>query len=102
MNVLMVNLPFSGHTNPTLPLAAKLVEFGNKVTYVNAPEFREKIEHTGATFVPYRNYPENASEKYKKTHSFVAAFDTAVSLKEKFDILIYEMFFYPGIDLAKQ
>ena len=26
MNVLMVNLPFSGHTNPTLPLATKLVE----------------------------------------------------------------------------
>ena len=102
MNVLMVNLPFSGHTNPTLPLATKLVEFGNKVTYVNAPEFREKIEHTGATFVPYRNYPKNASEKYKKTHSFVAAYDTAISLKEKFDILIYEMFFYPGIDLAKQ
>ena len=43
MNVLMVNLPFSGHTNPTLPLATKLVEFGNKVTYVNAPEFREKL-----------------------------------------------------------
>lgn len=102
MNVLMVNLPFSGHTNPTLPLATKLVEFGHKVTYVNAPEFREKIEHTGATFVPYKNYPENASEKYKKKHSFVAAYDTAVSLKEKFDILIYEMFFYPGIDLAKQ
>ena len=31
-------------------LATKLVEFGHKVTYVNAPEFREKIEHTGATF----------------------------------------------------
>ena len=26
MNVLMVNLPFSGHTNPTLPLATKLVK----------------------------------------------------------------------------
>ena len=102
MNVLMVNLPFSGHTNPTLPLTAKLVEAGHKVTYVNAPEFREKIEHTGAIFVPYKNYPENASEKYKKTHSFVAAYDTAVSLTEKFDILIYEMFFYPGIDLAQK
>ena len=102
MNVLMVNLPFSGHTNPTLPLTAMLVEAGHKVTYVNAPEFRKKIEHTGATFVSYNNYPENASEKYKKTHSFVAAYDTAVSLKEKFDILIYEMFFYPGIDLAKK
>ena len=41
MNVLMVNLPFSGHTNPTLPLTAKLVEAGHEVTYVNAPEFRE-------------------------------------------------------------
>lgn len=102
MNILMVNLPFSGHTNPTLPLAAKFVERGHKVTYVNAPEFREKIEHTGATFVPYKDYPERASERYKKTHSFAAAYDTAVSLKEKFDILIYEMFFYPGIDLAKQ
>ena len=66
MNVLMVNLPFSGHTNPTLPLTAKLVEAGHKVTYVNAPEFREKIEQTGATFVPYKDYPENASEKYRK------------------------------------
>ena len=91
MNVLMVNLPFSGHTNPTLPLTAKLVEAGHEVTYVNAPEFREKIEHTGATFVPYKDYPENASEKYKKNHSFVAAYDTAISLKEKF-VLIYEMF----------
>ena len=102
MNVLMVNLPFAGHTNPTLPLAAKLVEFGHRVTYVNAPEFREKIEHTGAVFVPYNNYPENASEQYKKKNSFLAAFDTVISLTEKYDILIYEMFFYPRIDLAKR
>ena len=102
MNVLMVNLPFSGHTNPTLPLAAKLVEYGHRVTYVNAPEFREKIEFTGAVFVPYKNFPENADQKYKKKNSFLAAFDTVISLTEKYDILIYEMFFYPGIDLAKR
>lgn len=102
MNVLMVNLPFSGHTNPTLPLTAKLVEAGHKVTYVNAPELREKIESTGAAFVPYRNYPEKAAGNYHKKHCFAAAFDTALSLREKFDILIYEMFFYPGIDLAKR
>lgn len=44
MNILMVNLPFSGHTNHTLPLATALVEYGHRVVYVNAPEFREKIE----------------------------------------------------------
>lgn len=102
MNILMVNLPFSGHTNPTLPLATKLVESGHRVVYVNAPEFRGKIERTGAMFVPYTNYPEKASEQYKKKHSFEAAFDTAMSLTEKFDVLIYEMLFYPGIDLAKR
>ncbi|MDO5156270.1 MAG: glycosyltransferase [Eubacteriales bacterium] len=102
MNILMVNLPFSGHTNPTLPLTAKLVERGHRVVYVNAPEFREKIERTGAEFVPYSNYPGDASEQYKKTHCFEAAYDTAMALTDTFDVLIYEMFFYPGIDLAKQ
>lgn len=50
--ILMVNLPYSGHTNPTLPLAKRLVERGHQVTYINAPEFRERIEATGALFVP--------------------------------------------------
>lgn len=102
MNILMVNLPFSGHTNPTLPLTEKLVERGHRVVYVNAPEFREKIERTGAEFIAYKDYPEKADEQYKKTHCFEAAYDTAMSLTEKFDILIYEMFFYPGIDIARQ
>lgn len=102
MNILMVNLPFSGHTNPTLPLAAELVKRGHKVVYVNAPEFRDRIEGTGAEFVPYSNYPDHASEQYKKTYCFEALYDTAAALNEKFDILIYEMFFYPGADLAKQ
>ena len=53
----MVNLPFSGHTNPTLGLAKVLADLGHHVSYINAPDWKEKIERTGATFIPYDNYP---------------------------------------------
>ena len=100
--ILMINLPFTGHTNPTLPLTEVLVKRGHSVYYVNAEEFRKKIENTGAEFIPYKNYPTFATEKQKKTMSFRAAFDTAISLEQNFDLLIYEMFFYPGIEIAKR
>ena len=66
MNILMINLPFAGHTNPTLSLTKKLVEKGHHVTYINAPEFSEKISATGARFIPYIDYPEHPSEDEKK------------------------------------
>ena len=105
LNILMVNLPYSGHTNPTLPLAKALVERGHSVTYINAEAFRTPIENTGAKFVPYeKNYPENPTENQKKRMSFRAAFDTALSVgeRENFDLLVYEMFFHPGIEVAKR
>ena len=102
MNILMINLPFSGHTNPTLELTKELVQRGHRVTYINAEDFRSKIEETGAFFVPYINYPTNPTEKEKTHGCFAAAYDTAMSLTEKFDLLIYEMFFYPGINVAKR
>ena len=100
--ILMINVPFAGHTNPTLPLAAALVRSGHKVTYVNAEEFRSKIENTGAEFIPYMNYPEFPTEQQKKTNCFRAAFDTAMNLNCKYDLLIYEMFFYPGFRIAEK
>ena len=48
MNILMINLPFAGHTNPTLPLTAELVKRGHHVTYINAEPFRKSIEESGA------------------------------------------------------
>lgn len=102
MKILMLNLPFSGHTNPTLSLAKALVDRGHAVTYVNAEEMRGKITATGAAFVPYQNYPAEPTEKQKKTQCFRALFETAMSLKDDFDLLIYEMFFYPGIDIARK
>ena len=97
----MINLPFAGHTNPTLPLTEALVCNGHSVSYVNAEEYRNKIERTGAEFVPYNNYPSSPTAQQKKTRCFRAAFDTAVNLEQKFDLLIYEMFFYPGIAIAE-
>lgn len=102
MHVLMINVPYSGHVNPTIPLTKKLVKAGHQVSYINAEPFRKKIEMTGAVFIPYANYPDKISEKEKKQICFQAAYDTAMCLDQPFDILIYEMFFYPGIEIARK
>ena len=101
-SILMINVPFAGHTNPTLPLTKALVQHGHEVSYINAEEFRNKIENTGANFIPYINYPVSPTGQQKKTMCFRAAFDTAISLGQKYDLLIYEMFFYPGIKIAEK
>lgn len=102
MNILMINLPFAGHTNPTLPLTEALVNHGHRVTYINAEPFRNAIEQTGAKFVPYDCFPAEPTEQEKKKYSFSAAFRTAMRMREKFDLMIYEMFFYPGIEIAER
>jgi UDP:flavonoid glycosyltransferase YjiC (YdhE family) len=40
--ILMVNLPFSGHTNPTLELAKTFVSLGHKVDYVHSPDWKKR------------------------------------------------------------
>lgn len=94
--ILMVNLPFAGHTNPTLPLAKALVENGHTVTYINAPEWEDKIVATGAKFVPYINYPKDLSELKRRKLCFKAAYETVMAIGRDYDLLIYEMFFYLG------
>ena len=102
MRILMVNLPFAGHTNPTLPLAKALAAAGHEVTYINAECMRSRIEATGAAFLPYRDYPAEPTEDQKKKDSFRACWDTAMRMKGQVDLLIYEMFFYPGFTLAER
>ncbi len=102
MNILMVNLPYAGHTNPTLPLTEMLVQRGHNVTYINAEAFRGRIEKTGARFVPYRDFPVSLTPRQIKLACFRAAYLTAMGLDVPFDLLIYEMFFYPGLDLAQR
>ncbi len=57
MKILMINLPFSGHTNPTLPLTEELVKRGHHVTYINAEQFRSAIERTGGAFCAVSKLP---------------------------------------------
>ena len=102
MKILMINVPYSGHVNPTIPLTKELVKRGHQVSYINAEEFRNKIEMTGATFLPYVDFPVAISEKNKKRTCFQAAYNTAMALEEPFDVLIYEMFFYPGLEIARK
>lgn len=51
--ILMANIPAYGHVNPTLPVAAALVEAGHEVGYALTEHFRTRVERTGATLLPY-------------------------------------------------
>ena len=57
--ILMVNLPYSGHTNPSLGLVRCLVAAGHEVDYVQADGFRAQVEASGARFVPYDAPPHS-------------------------------------------
>ena len=48
--VLFFNTPAYGHTNPTLPVVAELVQRGEQVIYYSSEAFQSAIEETGATF----------------------------------------------------
>ena len=45
-------IPAHGHTNPTLNVVKELVNRGHQVWYYSYEAFREKIENTGAKFIP--------------------------------------------------
>lgn len=94
--ILMINLPYSGHTNPTLGLAEELVKRGHEVGYINSPVFREKIEATGAVFITYDDYPENLTDQQVKTHCFMAAYNTGMRVGKEYDLILYELLFYLG------
>lgn len=104
----MINLPFSGHTNPTLGLAKSLIEHGHKVTYILTNDWKEKIELAGAKFVPYDNYPDfHMNFKNGKPSNLKGllamwrdAYGTALRIGADYDIILYEMFFFLGKDLA--
>ncbi|MCZ8513168.1 glycosyltransferase [Paenibacillus filicis] len=47
--------PSAGHVNPGLPLAKELAERGHEVMFYTSTHFKEKVEATGATFIPFKN-----------------------------------------------
>ncbi len=100
LKILMINLPFSGHINPTLGLAKELVEQGCMVTYILSPEWKEKVSLTGAQFIPYDNYPETLSPSQKEIKSWQAAYNTALRIGADYDCIIYEILFFVGKSLS--
>lgn len=110
MNILMVNVPFSGHVNPTLPLAKELVARGHNVSYILTNEWKERIEATGAKFIPYDGNADFKIEfqNGKPKHFFHAvkawkyAYQTIVSVGKEYDLLIYEFFTFVAFAAAKK
>ena len=90
-SILMVNLPFSGHTNPTLGLARMLTDMGHRVTYVHSPTWREAVKNTGVRFVPYDDYPLFPSPFQDRMRCWRAAYRTVLRIGAEYDCLIYEM-----------
>lgn len=101
-SVLMVNLPFSGHTNPTLGLARALTDMGHHVTYVHSPTWRGAVERTGARFVPYDDYPSRPRPSQEKARCWDAAYRTVLRIGGDYDCLVYEMLFTSGKALAER
>ena len=64
--VLLLNYPGEGHVNPTIALVEELIKKGEEVVYYCIEEYRNKIEKTGATFRPYKNFTRGSSEKNGK------------------------------------
>ena len=50
---LFITIPVTGHTSPLLPVAKKLVGLGHEVRWYTGSRFRQRIEGTGATYIPY-------------------------------------------------
>ena len=48
--ICFFNIPATGHVNPTMPLVRALAARGDRVVFFDTPEFRTKIEATGAEF----------------------------------------------------
>ncbi len=54
-------IPAHGHTNPTLNVVKELIRRGHAIWYYSYEPFREKIESTGATFIPCDQYDKEQS-----------------------------------------
>ena len=63
MKIAWFCIPAHGHTNPTLALVRELTTHGHKVYYFSFEMFREKIEASGAEFIPCDGYDFEMEDK---------------------------------------
>lgn len=113
--VLFLNYPGEGHVNPTIALVEELLKKGEEVVYYCIEEYRNKIEKTGATFRPYKNFTRNADLVKKMAKRMdplemllymVRSADTVIEGvledigAEKYDYVIYDNNFAAGWMIA--
>ena len=63
MKIAWFCIPAHGHTNPTLGVVRELTSAGHQVWYFSFEMFREKIEQTGAVFIPCDGYDFEMEDK---------------------------------------
>lgn len=95
MKILFINLPYSGHVLPTLGLVQALIRKGHDVTYLLTSEWQERVEDSGAEFVPYNSH-SRLSGQIKN------AYAKGVEMSDGFDAIIYEHLFFIGKHLGEK
>ncbi len=87
-NIMFFCIPAHGHTNPTIEVVRTLVSRGHRIKYYSFPEFKEKIEGTGAEYVDCQSYlppaPDDLDKKAGRDFASLIemAADTTVNLDE--------------------
>lgn len=115
--IILFNIPAVGHVNPSLPIVAELVKRGDDVIYINSEDYRQKIEATGADFIPYPdmtdlirlmeddaaegNLPRNMRDLLRLTAK-ILPFSKAIIEEEKPDLVIFDTLARWGYLAAKQ
>ena len=95
MKVLFINLPYYGHVVPTIGLVQELIAQGCEVTYLMPFGWEDIVAESKAQFAGYQNHKQ-LSEQIKN------AYAAAEQIVERFDMIIYEQFFFLGKHLAEQ
>lgn len=110
MKILMVNVPFSGHVNPTLALASELTKRGHSVSYILTKDWKERVEESGAEFIPYIGHEEyeitfrkgKPANLWKALKAWRYVYDSIVAVGSDYDLLIYEFFTYTAYAAAQK
>ena len=79
-----------------------LVAAGHEVDYIQAEAFRERVEASGARFVPYDEPPQSLVPALNEVRNWGAAYRTVRRIGANYDCLIYELLFFPGKALAAE
>ena len=87
MRIMWFCIPAFGHTNPTVEFARELARRGHDIRYYSFEAFRQRIEATGAAFVPCDRFlppltaeSERRLKRVSTTEMSVQSFRTTASM----------------------